>query len=173
MGADAADVVLGADATEAAVKRLSDAGDLARYRYVHFACHGVLGSGDGLQPALVLTEAGASGPEDGLLMLDEVTRLRLNADLVVLSACRTGEGRLLAAEGVSGLARAFLYAGSRGVVCSLWPVDDAATADLMTRFYAGLKAGTPTVEALRAAQRAMIDAGEPPARWASFVLIGR
>jgi CHAT domain-containing protein len=173
MGAEAREVVLGADAMEATVKRLSDAGELAKYRLVHFACHGVLDAGPGLQPALVLAEAGGSGADDGLLMLDEVTRLRLNADLVVLSACRTGDGRQYAAEGVSGLARAFLYAGSRGVVCSLWQVGDAPTADLMAEFYAGLKAGTPAAEALRAAQLKMIESGEPPLHWAPFVLIGR
>ena len=76
-------------------------------------------------------DAGAilPGVNDGFLRLDEVTRLRLNADLVVLSACRTGQGRLYSGEGVTGLARAFLYAGSRGVVSSLWSVDDRETAD--------------------------------------------
>jgi CHAT domain-containing protein len=80
----------------------------------------VLGTADGVQPALVLAEAGAGGQEDGLLMLDEVMRRKLNADLGVLSACRTGGGRQYTSEGVSGLAQAFLYAGSRGVVCALW-----------------------------------------------------
>ncbi len=173
MGSGAGDRLTGPEATEAAVRRLSADGTLARYRYVHFACHGVLGSGDGVRPGLVLSQVGNGEGEDGTLRADEVTDLRLNADLVALSACQTGQGEQLKAEGVSGLARAFLYAGSRGVLCSLWAVDDASTADLMADVYAGLKAGRPAAEALRSAQLRMIEAGEPPLHWAPFVLIGR
>ena len=111
--------------------------------------------------------------QDGLLELDEVTNLKLNADLVVLSACQTGQGRMWNAEGVSGLARAFLYAGSRGVLCSLWRVDDAATAELMVALDSGLKAGQAASEALRSAQIAMIQDERPPLEWAPFILIGR
>jgi CHAT domain-containing protein len=111
--------------------------------------------------------------EDGFLQLNEVTGLRLNADLVVLSACRSGQGRLRRGEGVTGLARAFLYAGSKGVVCSLWPVDDRATAQLMTAMYGHLGKGLAAPEALRAAQRELIRAGRPPLYWAPFVCIGQ
>ena len=173
MGSGAGDRLTGPEATEAAVRRLSADGTLARYRYVHFACHGVLGAGDGVRPGLVLSQVGNAEGEDGTLRADEVTDLRLNADLVALSACQTGQGKQLRAEGVSGLARAFLYAGSRGVLCSLWAVDDASTADLMADVYAGLKSGKSSPEALRAAQLKMIEAGEPPLHWAPFVLIGR
>ena len=76
---------------------------LARYRYVHFATHGILGLADGTPPSLVLALVGDQRGEDGFLRLDEVTELKLNADLVVLSACRTGQGKLYNAEGVSGL----------------------------------------------------------------------
>src|SRR5262249_10714871 len=92
----------------------------------HFASHGILGLEAGRQPSLVLSlvgnggQADEGGTNDGYLQLDEVMRLRLNADLVVLSACETGRGRLYDGEGVRGLARAFLHAGSRGGVCSLW-----------------------------------------------------
>src|SRR5262249_56467940 len=92
----------------------------------HFASHGILGLEAGRQPSLVLSlvgnggQADEGGTNDGYLQLDEVMRLRLNADLVVLSACETGRGRLYDGEGGRGLARAFLHAGSRGVVCSLW-----------------------------------------------------
>jgi CHAT domain-containing protein len=173
LGARPGDALLGADATESAVKRLSASGDLARYRYIHFACHGILGRDDGLQPALVLARAADGDAEDGFLQLDEVTALRLNADLVTLSACETGRGRLYDAEGVAGLARAFLYAGSRSVLCSLWKVEDRGTAEQMTALYDGLKAGKPPAEALRAAQLKMIAEGEPPLHWAPFVLIGK
>jgi CHAT domain-containing protein len=104
--------------------------------------------------------------------LDEVTGLKLNADLVVLSACQSGLGKLQSGEGVRGLARAFLYAGSRGVVCSLWPVDDARTAQLMTGMYRHLRSGNPAVEALARARRELANEGLPPLYWASFILIG-
>jgi tetratricopeptide (TPR) repeat protein len=126
LGASDKDVLTGLQASEAAVKAASAKGLLARARYIHFATHGILGVDTGQPPALVLSlvdNDGArdedGGVNDGFLRLDEVTRLQLNADLVVLSACETGRGRLYAGEGVTGLARAFLYAGSRGVVASL------------------------------------------------------
>jgi hypothetical protein len=106
------------------------------------------------------------GINDGFLRLDEVTRLHLNADLVVLSACETGKGRLYAGEGVTGLARAFLYAGSRGVVASLWAVDDRETAGFMAQLYGGLKDGQAAADALRAAKLEMIRGGKPPVYWA-------
>jgi CHAT domain-containing protein len=126
--ADDADVLTGLQATEAAIKVASERGLLARARYVHFATHGILGLDTGQPPALVLSQVSNDGARDdnggindGFLRLDEVTRLQLNADLVVLSACETGRGRLYAGEGVTGLARAFLYAGVRGVVACLGP----------------------------------------------------
>jgi CHAT domain-containing protein len=173
LGAAPDDVLIGPGATEAAVKQASRAGELARYRYVHCACHGVLGQRSGVQPALVLSLEGDQRGEDGLLRVDEVTALRLNADLAVLSACQTGQGQVFRSEGVSGLARAFLFAGCRGVVCSLWRVDDEATSELMAGFYAGLKAGLPAADALRTVQREMIREGRPPSQWAPFVLIGK
>ena len=168
-----------ADATEAAVKAASRDGSLAQARYVHFACHGILGFDVGQQPALVLGLVGVDnaaeadgGCNDGFLRLDEVTRLRMNADLVVLSACRTGQGRLQGGEGVTGLARAFLYAGSRGVLSSLWSVDDAETPRFMVDVYAGLQEGKTTAEAVRAAKLKMIRENQPAVFWAPFIHIG-
>jgi CHAT domain-containing protein/Tfp pilus assembly protein PilF len=179
LGAAGGDLLTGVQATEAAVKAASAKGLLAQARYVHFATHGILGLDTGQQPALVLSLVGNDGQRDadgglndGFLRLDEVTRLKLNADLVVLSACETGKGRLYAGEGVTGLARAFLYAGSRGVVASLWSVDDRETAVLMTRLYSELKDGQAAADALRAAKLAMIRANKPPLYWAPFILIG-
>ena len=173
MEAAPGDVLVGPMATEADVKALSASGALARYRYVHFATHGILGRADGTPPSLVLALVGDQRGEDGFLRLDEVTGLKLNADLVVLSACQTGQGKLDNAEGVSGLARAFLYARSRAVLCSLWRVDDEATAELMADIYAGLKAGRSAPEALRSAQLTRIADGQPPRSWAPFILIGQ
>ena len=166
-------------ATEAAVKKASADGDLGRYRYVHFATHGILGVDRNEPPALILSLVGTTGQEDeygrddGFLKLPEVSALKLNADLVVLSACRTGQGRMHNGEGVSGLARVFLYAGSRGVVCSLWSVDDSATSELMQNMYGRLKDGKPTTDALREAKLAMIRGDQPPLFWAPFIHIGR
>jgi tetratricopeptide (TPR) repeat protein/CHAT domain-containing protein len=179
LGAADADVLTGLQASESAVKAASAKGLLARARYVHFATHGILGLDTGQPPALVLSLVGNDGARDedggvndGFLRLDEVTRLQLNADLVVLSACETGRGRLYAGEGVTGLARAFLYAGSRGVVCSLWAVDDRETASFMALLYGGLKDGKAAADALRSAKLEMIRAGKPPVYWAPFILIG-
>jgi CHAT domain-containing protein len=164
------DILLGDGATEEIVKQRSATGNLARYRYVHFATHGTLGLTDGAQPALVLSSDGHG--EDGLLQLDEVTALMLNADLVVLSACDTGRGPLDEAEGVRGLARAFVSAGCRSVLCTLWQVDDRATSDLMADVYSGMGNGHSPADALRAAQLRMIADGKPAFKWAPFILIG-
>jgi CHAT domain-containing protein len=168
-----------ARASESAVKQASQEGELARARYLHFATHGILGLDTGQPPALVLSLVGTTGRrdewgvDDGFLRLDEVLALKLNADLVVLSACRSGQGRLYNGEGVSGLARAFLHAGSRGVVCSLWNVDDAATSTLMQGMYARLQKGEAAGEALRQAQLELLRAGRPAYYWAPFILIGK
>jgi CHAT domain-containing protein/Tfp pilus assembly protein PilF len=179
LGAADADVLTGLHASEAAVKAASAKGLLAQARYVHFATHGILGLDTGQPPALVLSLVGNDGARDtdggvndGFLRLDEVTRLQLNADLVVLSACETGKGKLYAGEGVTGLARAFLYAGSRGVVASLWAVDDRETATFMAHLYGGLKDGKAAADALRAAKLEMIRDHKPPVYWAPFILIG-
>ena len=178
LGASPDNVMIGALASESRVHEASASGQLSRARYVHFATHGVLGSDRGQLPALVLSQVGNDnrrddiGTVDGLLQLDEITRLKLNADLVVLSACRSGQGRLRHGEGVSSLARAFLIVGCRGVVCSLWSVADRETADLFVQFYYGLKRDRTSAEALRDAKLALMKQGKPPFFWAPFVLIG-
>ena len=172
LGARPEYVLTGENASEANVKAAgAEQALMSKARYIHFATHGILGVDKGKQPALVLNLVG-NDVEDGFLHLDEITNLKLNADLVVLSACRTGQGRMHRGEGVTGLARAFLYAGSKGVVCSLWSVDDQETANLMVDFYRHLKEGRSAPEALREAQLAMIRAGKAPLYWAPFIVIG-
>jgi CHAT domain-containing protein len=139
----------------------------ARARIVHFAAHAVV---DVARP-----ERSGIALDDGLLTLRDVYGLRLDADLVVLSGCRTALGREVAGEGLIGLTRGFLYAGARSVVASLWDVSDAATATLMTRFYRRLLLdGDAPAAALRWAQRSM--ARDPrwraPYYWAGFELQG-
>jgi CHAT domain-containing protein len=120
----------------------------------------------------------ARDQDDGYLTAREIGELKLDADLVVLSACDTGLGRLVRGEGVVGLAHSFLSAGARGLVMSLWPVSDDATVKLMTMFYKELeRAGSPAV-ALARVKRAFMrgDAGaafKDPVFWAPFVYYGR
>ncbi|MET0555383.1 MAG: CHAT domain-containing protein [Vicinamibacteria bacterium] len=144
---------LGFDATREAA--LSPA--MADYRFVHFATHGHLDGDDPRLSALVLSLVDASGgAQDGFLRLADVERMKLNADLVTLSACETALGEEIDGEGLVGLTRAFLEAGARRVLATLWRVDDDATASLMALFYRGiLKDRLKPSEALAAAQRTM------------------
>ncbi|GBC82914.1 Regulatory protein AfsR [bacterium HR10] len=175
---------LGADAREENVK----SGEPARYRFVHFAAHGVLNEKQPQYSGIVLTTgATRSGSgavrdparreeatEDGLLQVYEIFNLKLAADVVVLSACETGLGREVRGEGMVGLTRAFLYAGAQAVVVSLWKVADPATAELMMRFYRQMKAGVGKAEALRRARLELFREGRyvHPFYWAPFVLMG-
>jgi CHAT domain-containing protein len=171
LGAKPEHILTRADATETRVKAASASGLLARARYVHFATHGLGAPGRGRLPCLVLGQAGGE-EEDGFLELDEVAHLRLNADLVVLSACESGRGSVYDGEGMVGLTRSFLYAGSRRVVCSLWKVEEETTAELMQALYAALQAGRPVPLALDEARRLVFNKGKAPLYWAPFVYIG-
>jgi CHAT domain-containing protein len=152
---------------------------------LHLAAHGCLDERFPLNSALALTPpvatpppGSAEGRDNGLLQAWEIFEgLRLDADLVVLSACDSALGREVAGEGLLGLTRAFQYAGARSVVASLWQVPDAATADLMVAFHRHLRQGRSQGEALAAAQ-AELAAGaagpeaEAPYFWAGFQLFG-
>ena len=151
--------------------------DLSQYRYVHFATHGLVDSRNPALSALALSQFDQRGNalEAGFLRLDDIYNLDLNADLVVLSACDTALGREIRGEGLVGLTQAFLYAGARGLVLSLWQVSDAATATLMTRFYEHmLEEGASAADALRAAQLSMAAERRwaSPYYWGAFVLVG-
>ena len=100
--------------------------------------------------------------------------MRIDADLVTLSACDTGLGKILGGEGMMGLTRAFQYAGARSVLASLWSVGDRSTGELMKRFYGYLKAGQSKAEALRSAQLDLLRGSEfsHPFHWAGFELVG-
>ncbi|MFN0088264.1 MAG: CHAT domain-containing protein [Blastocatellia bacterium] len=149
---------------------------LGDYRIVHFATHGLL---DNRQPelsGLAFSLVDRNGNEqDGFLRLHEVYNLRLNADLVVLSACETALGREVRGEGLIGLTRGFMYAGAPRVVASLWNVDDLATAELMKRFYQFmLRDGLRPAAALAAAQVEISQQRRwaAPYFWAGFMLQG-
>jgi CHAT domain-containing protein len=148
--------------------------DLSQYRIVHFATHGFLNSEHPELSGVVFSLVDEQGqPQDGFLRLHEVYNLKLNADLVVLSACRTALGKDVKGEGLIGLTRGFMYAGAASVVASLWKVEDKATAKLMRRFYQKmLVEGRRPAAALRAAQVAMWQEKKAPYYWAAFVLQG-
>ncbi len=176
---------LGSEATEERAKAVG-----SETRIVHFAVHGVLDDRFPLNSALALTmpEEVVPGRDNGLLQAWEIFEgVRLDADLVVLSACASALGREQGGEGLVGLTRAFQYAGARTVAASLWDVDDRATAELMVRFYRHLRSGAAKDEALRAAQMELIqgplrneDGAEErvemdvsaPFYWAAFQIFG-
>jgi CHAT domain-containing protein len=149
---------------------------LARYRILHFATHGVIDARYPALSGLVLSLFDEEGrPRDGFLGLRDIYGLQLDADLVVLSACRTALGKEVRGEGLVGLTRGFLHAGASRVLASLWPVSDRATTELMARFYRALfEDHLSPAAALRRAQLSML--GErrwrDPHGWAGFVLLG-
>ncbi len=185
--APARDVFLGERANERAVKSL----DLARYRVIAFATHGrTPGDLDGLtQPALALTAPEVANVEgDGLLTMEEILALRLDADWVVLSACNTASGQGAGAEAISGLGRAFFYAGARALLVSNWPVETTSARALTTDLFRRQSAdpGLTRAEVLRQTMNGLIDGPghvDPgtgqvvfsyahPIFWAPFSLVG-
>jgi CHAT domain-containing protein len=175
------DIWLGNRATEAEIKLLSEAGDLAKYRIVHFATHGALAGqvGGNSEPGLILTPPNtATERDDGYLSASEITTLKLDADWVILSACNTAAGGAEGAEALSGLARAFFYAGARALLVSHWAVASHATVKLITGAVKRMASDNAVgrAEAMRQSMLALIDKGEAyethPAFWAPFVVVG-
>jgi CHAT domain-containing protein len=134
-------ILSGADASEAGIKEMSADGSLASYPIIHFACHGYFNPEDPAQSGLLLSEVSGrlDTGEDGNLSIAEVMLLNLNAQMVLLSACSTGLGTVKRGDGMIGLARSFMSAGSRNVGVSLWEIDDQATLDFMSRLYRFVK----------------------------------
>jgi CHAT domain-containing protein/tetratricopeptide (TPR) repeat protein len=163
-------VLLGSRATEAAF----ESEPLADFRVVHLAVHGFADSRFPERSALVLGIDHASS-DNGLLQIPEIMRLHFNADLVTLSACDTGVGKVEGEEGITNLAEAFLVSGAKAVVASLWSADDTFTSDLMKRFYTHLAQGEDKATALRDAKRDLLakyGTQVSPYYWGAFVLIG-
>jgi CHAT domain-containing protein len=151
-------------------------GELAPYRIVHFATHGLIDARTPELSGLALSGVGKDGsPRDGFLSLADLYNLQLGSDLVVLSGCETALGREIRGEGLVGLTQGFFYAGAARVVASLWRVQDRATSELMGRFYqAMLKEGKLPAAALREAQLAVRHERRwrDPYYWAAFVVQG-
>jgi tetratricopeptide (TPR) repeat protein/CHAT domain-containing protein len=181
LGVSDSDIWLGARASEREVKRLSDSGELANYRIVHFATHGAL-AGElkaGAEPGLILTPPLEASPEDdGYLSASEIAGLKLDADWVILSACNTAAGGTESAEALSGMSRAFFYAGARALLVSHWAVNSDATVKLITETLSTMAADKSVgrSEALRRSMVALIEHGDPqeahPAYWAPFEVVG-
>jgi CHAT domain-containing protein len=179
--------MFGAAATEASLKRLSQERVLENIRIVHFATHALVAGeiSNLVEPSLVLTppdsddaDGNQANGDDGLLTALEISELKLDADWVILSACNTASGDAQGAEALSGFARAFFYAGARGLLVSHWAVDSTSAVKLTTGVFKHL-AGDPTIgraEALRRAMLDVIDNGDPdeahPTYWAPFVVVG-
>ncbi len=177
-----ATLLTGPDASEERVRQMSESGDLSTYQYLHFATHGIAMPEAPSLSALVLSQVGASDSlavRDGYLTMSEIADLEMQADVAVLSACRTGLGRIVAGEGVVGLSHAFLRAGANATLVSQWRVLDWSTQQFMTATYRRAQAEDVSfAEATAQVKREFIDGtfGErnaDPLRWAPFVYYGR
>jgi CHAT domain-containing protein/uncharacterized protein HemY len=159
--------LIGNQATETEVtKRLSQA------RLIHLATHGLFNDIQGLNSAIALAPGNKNNEKsDGLLTAGEILDLKLNAELVVLSACDTGRGKI-SGDGVIGLSRSLISAGTPSVLVSLWAVPDAPTAELMTEFYQNLQKSPDKAQALRQAMLKTMKQHPNPSAWAAFTLIG-
>jgi CHAT domain-containing protein/tetratricopeptide (TPR) repeat protein len=163
--APAADVRLREDASESWLKRA----DLGRYRVIHLATHALVDEASLANTALALSPGGS---DDGFVSPGDLAGLHLDADLVVLSACRTAGGVTVAGEGVQGLTTPLLAAGARAVVATQWRIGDRSTVRLVDDLYAGLARGEPVSDALREAKLAALKRGAPPGEWAGFTVVG-
>jgi CHAT domain-containing protein/predicted negative regulator of RcsB-dependent stress response len=155
-------------ATENNAKSLT----MNRFGYIHFGCHGE--AGDEFQ-SLVLSQDIPGETEDGFFSFDEIMSCDYNAQLVVLSACKTNLGKIARGEGLIGLTRAIMYAGTPAVVSSLWKVNDTAAKELMVRFYKNLlEKGMEKSEALRQAKLELLNSKNygSPIFWSAFVMYG-
>lgn len=159
-------LLLRSAATETQVKQNG-----AQFKYLHFASHGIFDADAPLSSGLLLAK---DKDNDGMLTVRELYELNLNADLVTLSACETGLGKIANGDDVVGFTRGFLYAGTNSIISSLWKVDDQATSQLMQNFYANLADSSDKRQALKKAQLAVKKHyNRHPYYWAAFQLTGR
>lgn len=164
------DILLGILANETNLRK----SPLEKYRYIHFATHAdSAGKVQGIEePFILLGLVENRNKDDGFLTLSEVLGLKLRADLVVISACLTGRGKVMEGEGISNFARAFQYAGARTILISLWEVSSIETVEYMKNFYRYLRTGKDKREALRLARTEIKSKYANPFYWAVFILHG-
>jgi tetratricopeptide (TPR) repeat protein len=158
-------VFTGKGATEQALKSAI----LRDFRVVHFATHALVDDWSLARTSMILAPGRG---EDGFVTPDELSRLSFDADVVVLSACRTAAGELVGSEGIRGLATPLLEAGARSIVATQWEVGDAAAARLSADLHRALRAGEPVIDAARTARLASRRRGDSPASWAVLAVIG-
>ena len=175
-----AEIITDKGATENKVKALSNNGELANYKVIHFATHGLVVPEIPELSALVLSQiVEGQNEEDGFLNMREISKLKLHADFVNLSACETGLGKLYAGEGVVGLMQSFLIAGANGLSVSLWQVADKSTAEFMVAIYALVEEKSMDYPmAITEIKRLFIngdfgDKYKSPFYWAPFVYYGK
>ena len=155
--------------------------EISKYRYIHIATHGISNdeypelSGLVFMPEKIDPTDSIDNNNSGLFFASDIYNLRLNADLVVLSACESGTGKLVRGEGLMSLTRGFVYAGVPQIIYSLWKVDDRSTCELMTYFYKELLQNKPTEQALREAKLKLLHnpSTSSPKFWAAFALLGK
>ncbi|NJM63312.1 MAG: CHAT domain-containing protein, partial [Oscillatoriales cyanobacterium RU_3_3] len=157
------EAIIGARGTKAAIVQ-----KMPQASIIHLATHGLLDNVRGLASAIALAP---SGTDNGLLTAEEIFDMKLQASLVVLSACNTGEGKITG-DGVIGLSRSLISAGVPSVIVSLWAVSDAPTSELMQAFYQNLQKNPNKAQALRQAMLATMKTHSNPRNWAAFTLIG-
>jgi CHAT domain-containing protein len=166
------EIATGFEASRATVMKLQNEG----YRIIHFATHGDLDTEHPELSSIVLSLFDADKrPQDGFLRLNDIYNLKLPAELIVLSGCRTGLGGAIKGEGLIGLTRGFMYAGSPRVVASLWQIEDLGTSELMKRFYHHMASdGMAPALALRQAQVDLLRSKrwKSPYYWSGFVIQG-
>lgn len=158
------------DAEEGVLK----SGILKEFKYIHFATHGFINEANPAYSGILMSQNNDS-KEDCVLYASEIYNLEINADLVTLSACETGLGRMAFGEGIVGLSRSFLYAGASNLLVSQWKVNDESTSRLMIDFYSNIVEGASKAAALRKAKLNLLESEQfkNPYYWAPFVLIGR
>jgi CHAT domain-containing protein len=144
--------------------------DLGNLDILHISAHALVDDRSPDRSAVVLAPGAAT--EDGLLQVREIARLRLSGQLVTLASCQSALGTDVSGEGVLSVARAFLAAGAGTVIATLWPVEDAQTAEFFRHFYAALAAGQTVNASLQSAQIRLLDTGWGPEAWAGFVVLG-
>jgi tetratricopeptide (TPR) repeat protein len=156
---------------DAALEAILDEEAVSRYALLHVGAHAVVDERHPTRSAIVLGH-GTGSPNHGRLRIGDISRLELTGKVVVLAACRSARGELLAGEGVIGLSRAFFAAGARTVVATLWPLRDDDARMLVEHFARHAATGTPVGEAVTRAQRRAIGRGRPAAGWAAVVVLG-